>query len=126
MSLLRCVFAPGYVILGVLAVTKSPSGTERRLSAGVVRVRRGGIFVQQDTLGRALQVFVLMAAQGPQKRDQPGTCKHQGHRNKDKQHVHQRTRNAFSNTVIDDNDIAIAAPNGVANPRIAIGTATTL
>ncbi len=35
-------------------------------------------------------------------------------------------RSAFSETLIDDKDMASAAASGVANPTSAIGTATTL
>ena len=51
---------------------------------------------------------------------------YQRYRNQNRQDFHYFSLSAFSDTVIDDKDIAKAAASGVADPTKANGTAITL
>ena len=79
----------------------------------------------EDAAGVALRVIILAVFQRPEECGQPDRAQKQRHRNKDAQDRHF-SRSAFSDTVIDDSDMASAAASGVASPTSAIGTATIL
>ena len=87
------------------------------------------VFIDQDALGRAVEVIVLTAVHRPQKCGQTEQAHDQRGRYEDRQAGHSaalRKRREFPTTSNDDNDIASAATKGVANPAIAIGTAKAL
>lgn len=75
----------------------------------------------------AFGIIKLFPFQGPEKRNQPYPAKDKRNRDKEDQDIHLRCNlKAFSDTVIDEADIANAAAKGVANPASAIGIATRL
>ena len=92
-------------------------------------VSGGGVIVEivaQDSGGIAVLVLVLPVPHRPQKETQSETAKCQRDRDQKHQNIHDRSRIAFSVTVIEDRDIAKAARSGVASPTKASGTAITL
>lgn len=75
----------------------------------------------------ALRILVLAASQSVNKSTQSNYAEHEGYRNQIGQYVHRQIpRKAFSETVIEESDIASAAIRGVASPATASGTATIL
>ncbi len=86
------------------------------------------IIFRQNPPRVAFQIFVLIVAQAPQERGKASTTQDQRHRDQKNENVHTLpfSRRAFSNTVIEDADMAIEAISGVAKPASAIGTAMTL
>jgi hypothetical protein len=83
-------------------------------------------FADHDAACVPYRVFELPRFHRPDKSGKSDAAQKQGYRNKDRQYLHQRTRNALSDTVIDESDIAAAAASGVASPIQANGTATML
>lgn len=87
------------------------------------------VFVDQYSLRRAFEIFVLSRSEAPQERhktDRPH--RDRGGRQED-QDIHARLpciRSAFKVTMIDELDIATAAISGVRKPRAASGAAITL
>lgn len=81
----------------------------------------------QDTVRVTFRVVELPGFHRPQKGGKADTAKKQGNGNEDAKdfHGHFNLR-AFSETVMDDSDMASAAASGVASPTSASGTATTL
>lgn len=82
----------------------------------------------KNSLGSAIQVFVLARLDGPQECDQSEQAERDGRRNKVHEHVHRallRVR-AFKVTRMDDDDMANAAMSGVTKPAIAKGTKSAL
>src|SRR5690348_603595 len=106
--------------------------------------------VEQNALGRAVEILVLTAAQRPQETAQPETAEEQRHRDQEGEVGHAAaTRRGATNltasgsrdrlnrglpsrrmalpiTIRDDIDMAAAAISGVTQPAIAIGTASAL
>ena len=84
-------------------------------------------------MGGAVEVFELTRFHGPQEGAETERAKEQRRRDQVDQYAHVQPsiraslrRNAFAVTISDDDDIAIAAIKGVANPNIAKGIATAL
>ena len=80
----------------------------------------------QYPAGIALRIIKLPRPHCPDKGGKSDAAQNQRHRYQNGQDLHQRNLKAFSDTVIDDSDIARAAANGVAAPISASGTAMTL
>ena len=86
-------------------------------------------FIDQDALGRAVEVIVLTAVHRPQEPGQAEQSHDQRGRYEDRKTGHSaafRKRREFPTTSNDDSDIASAATSGVAKPAIATGTAKAL
>ena len=83
-------------------------------------------FTDQNPIGIARRIIKLPRLHGPDKGSKPDATQQQRYRYQDRQNLHHFTRNALSDTVIEDKDIAAAAARGVAIPAKANGTATTL
>lgn len=88
----------------------------------------------QDAGGCTVGVVKLAGFDGPKEKRQPKAAQQQRNWDKVDKDVHMRpiskcpyfSRSAFSETVIDDSDIARAAASGVARPTSASGTAMML
>lgn len=81
----------------------------------------------QDTVRVTFGVVELPGFHRPQKGGKADAAKKQRDGNEDAKDFHRYfNRNAFSETVMDDSDMANAAASGVASPTSASGTATTL
>jgi len=115
-----------------------------------VRFARPGpalhVVVVEDSQGRAVEVVVLVIAQGPEEAEQPDQAEKQSQRNEIDQHRHAatsagdgvgravdgvrnargRARTALTVTVTDETDMATAAISGVTTPNTASGTAAAL
>lgn len=74
----------------------------------------------------AFRVIELAPAQEPPERRQPQAAKGEADRDKQAQHLHQRSLKALSETVNDEDDIASAAIRGEQRPATASGTANRL
>jgi len=83
-------------------------------------------FLGQDAVGVTLRIVKLPRPHRPEERRQTDTAQNQRYWNEDRQNFHYFNRMAFSDTVIDDKDMASAAASGVASPNSASGTAMTL
>src|SRR6266581_1716730 len=87
------------------------------------------LVVDQNSLGGAVEILELTRPQRPQESGEPKQTQEQRRRHQIDQHGHDDAnlrRRAFRVTSNDDEDIATAAINGVANPAMAIGTAPRL
>ena len=86
--------------------------------------------VPQDAVTVALGIVELVASKRPDEGDKANAPQKQRNRNQIDERFHDaspyRSRSALSDTVIEDDDIAKAAINGVAKPRSATGTAIML
>jgi len=81
----------------------------------------------QDSVRVALRVVILFRFQRPDEGHEPDPAEEQRNGNEGAKDIHRYfSRSAFSETVIDDSDIASAAASGVASPTSASGTATML
>ena len=77
----------------------------------------------------AVRVFELAPLEHPEERRKSNTTQEERNGDKDAKNVHRAAyfkRNALSDTVSDDEDMARAAISGVASPAMAKGTARTL
>ena len=83
------------------------------------------VVVAQDALRVAVRILVLTGAEGPEEPPQPREAEQERHRDEDGENV-QLSLSAFSETQIDDADMASAAMIGVACPASARGMATAL
>ena len=79
----------------------------------------------EDAVRIAFGVVILPGTQRPEEGGKAKPAQKQRYRNKIGQNIHHFTRKAFSETLIEDSDIASAAASGVASPTSASGTATT-
>ncbi len=93
------------------------------------------VLVEEDALGRPVEVLVLARAQRPEERREPEAAERERDRDEDDQRAHPPTRSpaprrarrsALRVTTIDEADIAIAAMSGVTRPAAARGAATAL
>lgn len=84
------------------------------------------IVVSQDPMRIPFWVIELPTAQHPPECRQAHAAQKQRNRDQYAKHIHQRSRNAFNETVKDDEDIAKAAIKGEHNPATANGTASRL
>lgn len=85
------------------------------------------VILGQDPVGITFGVVELTRLHRPDECGKPDTAKEKRSRDQDAKDFHVYfNRNAFSETVIDDSDMARAAASGVAIPTSARGTATTL
>lgn len=84
------------------------------------------VVVPQNSVCVPFGVIELSALQHPPKSCQPQTTKSKADWDQQAENFHQRTRNAFSETVSDDADIANAAIRGEHRPATARGTARML
>jgi hypothetical protein len=108
------------------------------------------IILEEDPLGRAIEIVVLSVAERPEKRAKAYQAKPQSNRYEKKKVDHHvpstagrakgspsadcacrrdetpRKRIALATTINDDSDIAIAATSGVTKPLTASGTAMAL
>ena len=78
---------------------------------------------------RAVQVLELVGAQGPEEGREAGAAEQQGDRNQDHQAVHdaaERSRSELATTMIEEQDMAMAAIIGVTKPASASGIARQL
>lgn len=81
----------------------------------------------QNPFGVSRRIAILFVTQGPDECPKTNPPKSQRNRDKPEQNIHYAfIRMAFSETVIDDTDIATADISGVAKPSNAKGTATIL
>ena len=74
----------------------------------------------------AFRVIEVSPAQKPEKCGEAQSPQKQTYGNEDAQDLHQRNRNALSDTVSEDDDIAKAAMRGEQRPATASGTANRL
>lgn len=91
--------------------------------------QRRVITIHQNPLGIARRIVILAGFQAPDIREQSQCSQGQRHRYQNDEDVHLAaifTRMAFTSTVIEEADIAMAAKNGVAKPAMAIGIAIAL
>ena len=98
----------------------------RHLAAAVSGLRVIVKVGVEDAAAVAFRVFELARLERPEEGREADAAERERHRDEPDEHLHQRTRSALSDTVIDESDIAAAAASGVAKPRSAMGTATTL
>lgn len=86
------------------------------------------IFVRQDALRISFGIVILVGAYGEDEKRQPEASKDQRNRYEIGKDIHADylSLNAFKDTVIELNDMANAAINGVAKPATANGTAMIL
>ena len=85
-------------------------------------------FIRQYAAAVPIWVIILTRLHRIDEGSKPHTAKDQGNRDKIGQDIHRGylSRSAFSDTVIEELDMANAAINGVANPATASGTAMML
>jgi len=120
------------------------AGTNRTKSP--LRRRRYLVLAMRLPTSRAVEVVVLVIAQGPEEAEEPDQAEKQSQRNEIDQHRHAatsagdgvgravdgvrnargRARTALTVTVTDETDMATAAISGVTTPNTASGTAAAL
>ena len=87
------------------------------------------VLVQQDAVRRAVEVLELVRPQGPEKRREAAGAQQQRDGNEDRQPVHaaaDRSRMELATTMIEEQDMAMAAIIGVTKPASASGMAKQL
>lgn len=93
-------------------------------------LRRLVLVVVKDTLGRAVEIVVLPAFERPEKGREPKGAHQESERDEEDQDLHgclsAFSRNAFSVTISEEEDITTAAISGVTYPATASGTAIRL
>jgi len=95
---------------------------------------RPGILISQDPRGSACGIVKLATSQGPDERSESHPRQQNCSRQHVEKHIHDLpsfsfmidSRNAFSVTMAEDEDMAAAATMGVAHPTTAIGIAARL
>src|SRR5947209_20527668 len=112
--------------------------------------QRAGITLEQDSLGRPLQIVVLAVFHRPHEGSEPDQAEPNRNRDEEEEVDHSAApagdvwinpagrdsgrrppagpreprRSAFATTMMDDSDIATAATSGVTRPSTATGLAT--
>ena len=89
---------------------------------------KGFVIFFQYPVGIAFGVIILPIAQGPKKSGQRQPTKDQGNRDEVENCGHDCTfrRSPLPNTIIEDDDINIAAKSGLSQPTKASGTVIRL
>lgn len=98
----------------------SPKGARNR------QPPEASIVVEQNPVGVAFRVGELAAPHRPEESAKAGETEEDGDGDQDDEDVHRAALAAFSDTVIEEADIARAAISGVAKPMSATGTAIRL
>lgn len=91
------------------------------------------LIIEQDALGRPVEIVELAGAHAPQEGEKPQSAEAQCDGNEEQKNGHDAllpftrpARRALSTTTIDELDMARAAISGVTRPRMASGTAARL
>lgn len=87
------------------------------------------LIIEQDALGRAVEVFELIAPHRPEEGDKAEPAEAERNRDQDRERRHRAARASRSElptTTSELIDMASAATSGVTNPATASGTATRL
>lgn len=97
---------------------------------GIVRDLLDFVIVEQDPIGRPVQILELPGPQGPQESDQPKRTENQGDWNQHQQIAHQilprESLSALVMTTTEEVDMEIAAIKGVTIPAMASGMVNRL
>lgn len=111
----------------------TPIATRSALSGGRILPLALGldvVIIEQNPIGRAVQILELTRPQCPKKSGEPQSAKDQCHWNQHQEIAHQTLlddrRNALVMTITDEVDIEMAAISGVTIPMTAIGMVKTL
>lgn len=97
------------------------------------RTARRGRFVLKSPIGRAFQILILAGFERPKEGRKPHAAQEERRRNEPDKRRHSdnssfavRRRKAFTVTMMEEVDMAMAAMSGVTRPATARGTKSTL